>query len=86
MPVAVLARKEHDSPFPSDPPLPEAVMHNDVVHPQKQNICQTWSRYVYRIKTGIERCPLRCLGILLHRNLCKLAEAKCGTAVEDNEG
>jgi hypothetical protein len=30
MPVAVLARKEHDDPLPVDPPLLEAVMHNDI--------------------------------------------------------
>ena len=47
-------------------------MHNDVVYPQEQNICQTWSRYVYRIKTGIKLRPLRCTGTLLPRNLCKL--------------
>jgi hypothetical protein len=51
-------------------------MHNDVVHTQEQNICQTWSSYVYRIKTGIKRSPLRRAGTLLPRNLCKPQKQK----------
>jgi hypothetical protein len=46
-------------------------MHNDIDPTQEQNTCQAWSRYVYRIKTGTLRRPLRYIETLLPRNLCK---------------
>jgi hypothetical protein len=71
MPVAVLAGKKHDGPSSSDLLLPEAVMHNDVCPTHKQNICQAWSRHVYRIKTGARQHPLKWSETVLPRNLCK---------------
>jgi hypothetical protein len=71
MPVAVLAGKKHDGPSSSDLLLPEAVMHNDVCSTHKQNICQAWSRHVYRIKTGARQHPLKWSETVLPRNLCK---------------
>jgi|SoiMethySBSTD1v2_1073268.scaffolds.fasta_scaffold278153_2 hypothetical protein len=51
-------------------------MHNDVYPTQKQNICQAWSRHVYRIKTGTRQHPLRCSETVLPRNLCKRQKQK----------
>jgi hypothetical protein len=45
-------------------------MHNDIYHTQEQNICQAWSKYLYRVTTGIGQRFPEGTGTLLPKNLC----------------
>src|SRR5215510_2624086 len=71
MPVAVLARRKHDSSFPSDPPLPEVVMHNDI-HPNPKAKYMPGMEQTHLPRQHRHRAAsLRCTRTLLPRNLCK---------------